>query len=328
MKAILFDAPGDASVLHIGDADRPDLRAGEVRIRVAAAGVNRADILQRRGAYPPPPGATDILGLECSGTIIEIADDVLHWNNGDMVMALLPGGGYAEEVVVHHGSVMRVPGSLSLFEAAAFPETFLTAFLNVFQLGGLPDGGALLVHGGGSGIGTAATKLAKAVGATVIVTAGSDWKCQRCMDLGADSAVNYRRDDFLTQVKRVTDNRGVDVVLDHIGGTYFEKNLESLAANGRMVVIGLMGGTSATIDLKRLLARGLSVTGSTLRRKSASAKQSIVSEFINRFGVPLAGGRLRPVVDQVFPMERAAEAHRRMEASDHFGKIVLEIAPS
>jgi putative PIG3 family NAD(P)H quinone oxidoreductase len=240
-------------------------------------------------------------------------------------MALLAGGGYAEEVVVHAGSAMPVPESLSLEQAAAVPEVFLTVFLNVFQLGALPDGGTVLVHGGGSGIGTAAIQLVKEAGGRIVVTAGSDEKCARCRELGADVAVNYRTGDFSEQARAASGGRGVDVVLDHIGGRYLEGNLASLAGGGRLVVIGLMGGAKGELNLAALLTRRLHVIGSTLRTRSVDEKAAIVSGFRARFGDALAAGRIRPVIDSVVPLEEVADAHRRVQASRHFGKVVLRV---
>jgi putative PIG3 family NAD(P)H quinone oxidoreductase len=242
-------------------------------------------------------------------------------------MALLAGGGYAQEVVVDAGSAMRVPAKLSLEEAAALPEVFLTVFSNVFQLGALPANGTLLVHGGGSGIGTAAIRLVKLAGGRVLVTAGSDEKCQRCLALGADLAVNYRTGDFVAEAKRATGGEGVDVVLDSIGAAYFEKNLAALRTGGRLVLIGLMGGAKTEVNLALLLARRLSVIGSTLRTRSLAEKAAVVAGFRDRFGADLESGNLRPVVDRVLPLARAADAHRLLEASEHFGKVVLSVAP-
>jgi putative PIG3 family NAD(P)H quinone oxidoreductase len=325
MKAILIDAPGDESVLRLGDAPAPALEPGGLRLRVAASAVNRADLLQRQGLYPPPPGASEILGLECAGEVIEVAEGVEGWKPGDRAMALLAGGGYAEEVAVHAGSALPVPDSLSLEEAAAVPEVFLTVFLNVFQLAALPEGGSVLVHGGGSGIGTAALQLVKAAGGTIVVTAGSEAKCARCRELGADAAVNYREDDFVEAARQATAGRGVDVLLDSIGAPYLERNLRSLAVGGRLVLIGLMGGAKAEIGLGQLLMRRLQLIGSTLRARPVEEKAAIVSAFQARFAAALEKGEIRPVVDRVLPLERVAEAHRVMKASEHFGKIVLRV---
>ena len=325
MKAILFDAPGDESVLRLGDAPDPVLGAGEVRLAVRAAAVNRADLLQRQGLYPPPPGASERLGLECAGEVVEVAAGVSGWRRGDRAMALLAGGGYAEQVVVHAGSLLPVPAAFSWEQAAAVPEVYLTVFLTVFELGRLEAGGAVLVHGGGSGIGTACTQLAAHAGAKVVVTAGSDEKCRRCRELGADVAVNYREGDFVAGAKEATGGRGVDVVLDSIGAPYLERNLEALCVGGRLVVIGLMGGARAELNLAALLARRLQVIGSTLRARPVEEKAELVASFLARFGAALEKGEIAPVVDRVLPLAEAAEAHRAMKASEHFGKIVLRI---
>lgn len=326
MRAIVFDEPGDASVLHVGEVEPPSLGPGQLRLRVAATAVNRADLLQRQGLYPPPPGASEVLGLECAGEVAEVGEGVTDWRAGDRAMALLTGGGYAEEVVVSAGSAMRVPERLSLEQAAGLPETFLTVFLNVFELGALSAGGAALVHGGGSGIGTTAIQLVKAAGGTIVVTAGTDAKCARCRELGADVAVDYNEGDFVAGARDATGGRGVDVVLDSIGGSYLERNLKSLAPDGRLVIIGLMGGAKGEIPLALLLTRRLHVIGSTLRARSDADKAALVSGFLARFGAALEKGAIAPVVDRVLPLEEAAEAHRRVAASGHFGKIVLKVA--
>lgn len=325
MQAIVFDRPGDESVLRLAEVPAPELAPGCLRVRVAAAGVNRADLMQRQGLYPPPPGASAILGLECAGEVAEVAPDVSGWRVGDRAMALLAGGGYAEEVVVHAGSALPVPASLDLVRAAAVPEVFLTVHLNVFELGGLPEGGVALVHGGGSGIGTAAIQLVKQAGGRVFVTAGSDEKCARCRELGADLAVNYRSEDFAKAALEATGGRGVDVVLDSIGAAYLDANLRSLAVGGRLVLIGLMGGARAEIGLGALLVRRLSLIGSTLRARPVEEKAQIVRSFRARFGAALEQGDIGAIVDRVLPLAQAAEAHRAMKASEHFGKIVLRV---
>jgi putative PIG3 family NAD(P)H quinone oxidoreductase len=327
MRAILFDKPGDESVLYLGEAPAPLLGPDELRIRVAACAVNRADLVQRQGNYPPPPGASPILGLECAGTVAELGANVRGFALGERVMALLAGGGYAEEVAVHAGSVMKVPPALSFEQAAAIPEVFLTVFQNVFQFAQLPAGGWLLVHGGGSGIGTASIQLAKRAGARVVVTAGSDEKCAQCRALGADVAVNYRTEKFADAVKQATDGRGVDVILDSIGAPYLADNLASLAIGGRLSLIGMMGGSRAELNLALVLMRRLQIIGSTLRARSAEEKAAIVRGFVARFGDDLAAGRIRAVVDRVLPLEAAADAHRALAASEHFGKIVLRPSP-
>lgn len=325
MKAILFDQPGDESVLHLGEAPAPALGAADLRIRVRATALNRADLAQRQGMYPPPPGASPILGLECAGEVVEIGADVRGWKVGERAMALLPGGGYAEEVVVHAGSAMHVPEALSDHAAAALPEVFLTAFLNIFLLGQPSEKGAVLVHGGGSGVGTAAISLCREAGLKVIVTAGSDEKCRACLEHGADAAINYRAGDFAAPVVAASGGRGVDVVLDCVGGSYLQSNLEALALGGRLVIIGMVGGMIGELNLAALMLKRLHVIGSTLRSRPVEEKAAIVAAFEQKFGGAIRAGRIRPVVHRVFPLAEAAEAHRLMAADTHFGKIVLNV---
>ncbi len=325
MRAVIFDTPGAEDVLKIGEVPLPSLGPEDIRIRVRATAVNRADLLQRQGMYPPPPGASPILGLECAGEVIEVGRAVSGWKVGDRAMALLPGGGYAEDAVVHYRSAMHIPAALSFEEAGALPEVFLTSFLNIFMLGEIKPGGAALVHGGGSGVGTASTTLLKEAGMRALVTAGSDEKCRRCREHGADVAINYRAGDFAAQVREATGGKGVDVVLDSIGGKYLAANLESLAVDGRLVIIGLIGGAKAEINLAALLLRRQRVIGSTLRTRSVADKAEIVSRFLGRFGHALNAGRIKPVIDRVLPLEQAAEAHRVVQSSVHFGKVVLRV---
>jgi putative PIG3 family NAD(P)H quinone oxidoreductase len=326
VKAIVIEQPGDESSMKLGEAAAPDMRPGAIRIRVAACAVNRADLLQRQGFYPPPPGASEILGLECAGEVVEVASDVTNFAVGDRAMALLAGGGYAEDVVVSAGSAMRVPERLSFEQAAAFPEVFLTVFLNVFQLAGLKAGDTALVHGGGSGIGTAFIQLVKEAGAKCIITAGSEAKCKRCLELGADVAVNYREGDFVAEAKAATGGAGVDVILDSIGGSYLSQNLDALAIGGRLVLIGLMGGAKAEIPLGMVLAKRLQVLGSTLRARPDAEKAAIVAGLLAQFGGALEAGSIGPVVDRVMPLAEVGDAHRLIKASEHFGKVVLSIS--
>jgi tumor protein p53-inducible protein 3 len=326
MKAVVFDQPGDESVLRIAEVEPPQMCAGALRIRVRTTAVNRADLLQRQGLYPPPPGASPILGLECAGEVVEVGEGVRGWKTRDRAMALLAGGGLAEEVVVDAGSVMPVPEVFSDAEAGGFPEVFLTAYLNIFLLGAPATSAWVLVHGGGSGVGTAATTLCREAGLRTVVTAGSDEKCQRCRAHGADVALNYRGGDFVPAVREATAGRGVDVVLDCVGGRYLHSNLEVLRTGGRLIVIGLIGGARAEIDLASLLMRRLYVIGSTLRARSADEKATIVRSFLTRFGEALQAGRVRPVIDRVLPLNEAPEAHRILRASTHFGKIVLRVS--
>jgi len=318
MRAVVLDGFGDESVLGIADVPRPKLGPDDIRIGVIATAVNRADLLQRQGHYPPPPGASEILGLECSGVVTEVGREVFGWKVGDRAMALLPGGGYAEQAVVHAGSAMHVPDALSDEEAAAIPETFLTAFLNIFLLAVARRGETLLVHGGGSGVGTSATTIGKLAGLRVVVTAGSPEKCARCIEHGADDAIDYH-EDFS---RRVSD---VDVVLDHMGASYLAKNLQLLRTGGRLVIIGSMGGQrTAEIDVASLLSKRQQIIGSTLRGRSPDEKTRIVEAFVARFGEDLRAGRIKPVIDSVYPIEQVAAAHRSMKG-DHFGKIVLKL---
>jgi len=305
---------------RIAEIDPATLGPNDLRIRVRATAVNRADLLQRDGHYPPPPGASPIIGMECSGVVIGVGANVTGWARGDRAMALLAGGGYAEEVVVDAGSAMHVPEGLSDEEAAAIPEVFLTAFSNIFMLARAKRGEAILIHGGGSGVGTAATTLCKLNDMRVVVTAGSDEKCAQCIAHGADLAINYRSEDFAAKA------REVDIVLDHIGAKYLERDLEVLALGGRVVIIGSMGGDrTATIDVTRLLGKRQQILGSTLRARPVEEKAAIVAAFIERFGDDLREGRVKPVIDRVYELHEVEEAHRRV-ASDHFGKVVMRVS--
>ncbi len=317
MRAIIVDN----GTLAPGDAPRPTLGPDDLRISVRATAVNRADLLQAAGHYPPPPGASELLGLECAGIVSEVGANVSGWSVGERAMALLPGGGYAEEVAVHAGSAIRVPDVLSDEEAAAVPEVFLTAFLNLFMLARVREGETALIHGGGSGVGTAATTLLKLAGVRVLVTAGSDEKCVQCLAHGADVAINYRTEDFVEKA------RGVNVILDHIGARYLPRDLEALALDGRVVIIGSMGGQrSAEVDVAQVLMKRAEIIGSTLRARAVEEKATIVAAFVVRFGEELNAGLIRPVIYEVLPLERAGEAHRLMAASEHFGKIVLKVS--
>jgi putative PIG3 family NAD(P)H quinone oxidoreductase len=329
MKAIVVDQPGKEAVLRLEEVDPPVLGADDVRIAVVSTAVNRADLMQARGLYPPPPGASPILGLECAGEVLEVGPGVgSRFRRGDRVMALLAGGGYAEEVTVHHGSVMPVPPALDLVAAGGFPEVFLTVSSNVFWLGALGAGERVLVHGGGSGVGTATIQLVREAGGSVLVTAGSDEKCRRCIELGAVAAIDYKKEDFAQRVLDLTDGKGVDVILDSIGASYLEGNLRCLALGGRLVIIGLTGGSKATIELALLMLKRQKVIGSTLRPRPVAEKQAIVEGFLDRFGPAVGAGRLAPVVDRVLPLAQAGEAHRLVAASEHFGKVVLAVRSS
>jgi putative PIG3 family NAD(P)H quinone oxidoreductase len=325
MKAITFDKPGDEGVLRLGDAPDPVAGPEDLLIKVRYAGVNRADLMQRQGFYPPPPGASEIIGLECAGEVIAAGASVTGWRAGDRAMALLAGGGYAQRVAVHAGSAIRVPAALSDEQAAAIPEVVLTAYLNLFMLAAIQPGEAALIHGGGSGVGTASIALLKLCGARSIVTAGTDAKCEQCLRFGADVAINYNSGPFAPKVIEATSGRGADVILDSIGAAYLGQNLEAMANNGRLVLIGLMKGAQAEINLLLVLRRLLRIFGSTLRSRPAAEKAAIVVSFLERFGAALEQGRIALPIHRVFPLADAPAAHRMMQASEHFGKIVLRV---
>jgi tumor protein p53-inducible protein 3 len=326
MKAVLIDKPGDEDVLKLGTFTDPVPGPADLLIEVRCAGINRADLMQRQGFYPPPPGASPILGLECAGVVAAIGSEVKGWRPGDRVMALLPGGGYAEKAIVHYSSAMHVPAALTDEEAAAVPEVYLTAFLNLFMLAEVKTGEAVLIHGGGSGVGTASIQLLNLAGAGSIVTAGTEEKCEQCLKFGAGVAINYNSGPFAPKVKAATNGRGADVILDSIGGAYLMPNIEALAQGGRLVLIGLMKGAKAEIDLSQVLRRHLQIFGSTLRTRSAAEKAQIVSAFVARFGRELEAGAIRPPIYRTLPIAEASRAHRMMQASEHFGKIVLRVS--
>jgi putative PIG3 family NAD(P)H quinone oxidoreductase len=328
MTAIAISAPGGPEVLVVEQRPCPRPQAGEILLKVAAAGVNRPDVMQRQGLYPPPPGAPDIPGLELAGTIVERGADAARFTVGNTVCALVTGGGYAEYAVAHESCALPVPAPLSMVEAAAIPETFFTVWHNVFERGGLKGGETLLVHGGSSGIGTTAIQLAKAFGARVIVTAGSPVKCQRCLALGADYAVNYRSEDFVAAAKAATGGKGVEVVLDLVGGDYIERNYEAAAVEGRIVQIAFQGGPRANVDFRRLMLKRLHHTGSTLRARSINEKAAIAQAIEQQVWPLIAAGKIKPVIDRTFPLEQAGAAHALMETSSHIGKIVLTLEHS
>lgn len=323
MRAITFTAPGGPEVLEVTEVDELPIHDGEVRIRVAAAGINRADLAQRMGRYPSVDGAPSWPGLEVSGTISEVGGGVTAFSIGDRVCALLGGGGYADEVVVHAGLVLSVPDSVDLVDAAALPETVATVWSNVFTAGGLQAGETLLVHGGGSGIGTTAIQMAKLAGARVAVTAGSAEKLEACRALGADVLIDYRQQRFEDALLEATDGHGADVVLDIMGGPYVARNIACLATGGRIVIIGNQSGEAATFDVFRLMQKRGRIHGSTLRARPMAEKVAIMAGVREHVWPWLAQGRLRPVIDSRVPLADAASAHRRMEASAHTGKILL-----
>ncbi len=326
MRAIEISQFGAPEVLRETQRPAPVPAAGELLIAVQASGVNRPDVLQRKGAYPPPPGASDLPGLEVAGTVAGGAPEDLAAAGlavGDAVCALLAGGGYAQLCVAPAGQCLPVPKGLSMVEAASLPETFFTVWQNVFSIARLQAGETLLVQGGSSGIGVTAIQLAKALGATVIVTAGSDDKCAACLALGADHAINYRTQDFVAEVLRLTNKRGVDVVLDMVAGDYVGREIECLAVDGRLALIAVQGGTKSALDSGLVLRKRLAITGSTLRPRSVAYKTALGQELRERAWPLLEAGRVRPVIHQVFPAVQAAQAHALMESGTHVGKIVL-----
>ena len=323
MRAVEISTPGPAEGLQLVERPDPVPGAGEVLIRVKAAGVNRPDVLQRGGKYPPPPGASDLPGLEVSGIVEGAGDGVTEWRAGDRVCALLAGGGYAELCVAPAVQCLPVPAAMDFVNAAAVPETFFTVWTNVFDRGRLKAGETALFHGGSSGIGTTAIQLAVARGARVFATAGSDDKCRACEQLGAERGINYKTEDFVAVIKDVTKGRGVDLVLDIVGGDYIARDLVALAVEGRLVVIGFMGGDTATLDFRRILGRRLTITGSTLRPRSPAEKGEIAAALRKEVWPLLEKGTVKPVVYRTFPLADAAAAHRLMESSEHVGKIVL-----
>jgi len=322
MIAIEISAPGGPDVLRPVERPTPVAGLGEVLVRVHGAGVNRPDILQRVGRYAPPPGISDIPGLEISGMVTAVGSEVTRWREGDVVCALVAGGGYAEHCVVPAPQCLPVPDGMALIAAAAVPETFFTVWTNLFQRGRLSKGESVLIHGGSSGIGTTAIQLARAFGASVYATAGSDQKCATCERLGA-TAINYRSDDFVRVIREATSGRGVDVVLDIVGGDYLQKNIDSLAMHGRLLQIGLLGSARADINLSPVMQKRLTITGSTLRTRSVEEKGSIARELEAHVWPLLAARQVAPVIDRVLPLSDAAEAHRLLEAGDVVGKVVL-----
>ena len=327
MKYIDHGRGGDADVLRLAERDLPEVGAGEVLIRVAYAGVNRPDVLQRAGSYPPPRGASPHLGLEVAGVVAAVGQGVPEWQKGDRVCALVNGGGYAEYVAAPAGQVLPVPAGLSMAQAAALPETVLTVWANVVERGRLQAGETLLVHGGTSGIGMAAIQIAKALGARVFCTVGTPEKAGAAQKLGADAAIDYRRRDFMVEVSKLTEGRGVDVILDMVGGPYIERNLRSLALEGRLVQIAFMQTAKVEVDWMPLMLRRLTFTGSTLRARSAEEKARLSRAVQDNVWPMVEDGRVQAVIDRVFPLDSAAEAHRRMESSDHIGKILLAVNP-
>jgi putative PIG3 family NAD(P)H quinone oxidoreductase len=323
MTAIEVPEPGGPEALVPATRPLPTPGLGEVLIKVAAAGVNRPDVMQRQGGYPPPPGAPDIPGLEIAGEIVGVGESAGEWQVGMSCCALVAGGGYAEYCLAPAALCLPIPDGLTAVEAAALPETFFTVWTNVFQRGRLQGGESILIHGGSSGIGTTAIQLAVQFGARVFTTAGTPEKCAACEELGAERAINYRDEDFAEVIAELTGGRGVDVILDMVGGAYFQRNLQALALEGRLVIIAFLGGPKADANFLPLMLKRLTVTGSTLRPRTVEQKAEIAVELRAKVWPMLATGRVRPIMDSTFPLAKAADAHARMESSGHVGKIVL-----
>ena len=318
---------GAAAVMKPAEGPTPQPQAGEVVIEVSYAGVNRPDVLQRSGSYPPPPGASPVLGLEVAGRVCALASDVTQWKLGDLVCALTPGGGYAEYCAVPAPHCLPIPKGLSLQEAAALPENFFTVWTNVFDRGRLKAGETMLVHGGSSGIGLTAIQLAKAFGATVYTTVGNSEKAAFCRKIGADAAINYREQDFVAEVARLTDKKGVELILDMVGGPYIEKNLKALALEGRLVQIAFLQPSKVELDFLPIMIKRLTFTGSTLRPRTVAQKAAIAQELLKHVWPLLASGRVKPVIHATFPLKDAKAAHELMESSIHIGKIMLAVKP-
>jgi putative PIG3 family NAD(P)H quinone oxidoreductase len=325
MTAMVISGPGGPEVLTAELRPVPKPGTGEILVKVAAAGVNRPDVMQRMGLYPPPPGATDIPGLEIAGEVVARGSGAARWKESDQIMALVVGGGYAEFCIAHESHALPVPVGLSLVEAAAIPETFFTVWYNLFERGRLAAGETALIHGGSSGIGTTAIQLAKAFGARVITTAGSPEKCEACRKLGADVAINYKTEDFVAATKTATGDRGADVVLDIVGGDYIDRNYEAAAVEGRILQIAFQSSSRANVDYRRLMFKRLTHTGSTLRARSVADKAAIARAVEAKVIPLIEAAKVKPVIDSTFPLRRAAAAHARMETSQHIGKIVLTL---
>lgn len=323
MKAVVAREPGGPEVLHLIDADDPTARPGDLVLDVVATAVNRADLLQRQGFYPPPPGASDVIGLECSGTVAEVGEGVTGWSVGDPACALLAGGGYATKVAVPAGQVLPLPPGIDALTAAAVPEVAATVWSNLMMVAALQPGETLLVHGGAGGIGTFAIQLATALGARVLTTAGTPEKRAFCEELGADVAIDYREQDFVEVVRDVTDGHGADVILDNMGAKYLARNVDALAVEGRLVVIGMQGGTKAELDLGVLLRKRAAVIATSLRSRPSKEKAAICAELLEHVWPLLGDGTLRVIIDSSFPLGEAAAAHAAMEDGAHTGKIVL-----
>jgi NADPH2:quinone reductase len=325
MTAVAISSPGGPDVLKPSSMPTPKAGPGQILVRVAAAGVNRPDVAQRMGLYPPPPGHSPLPGLEVAGEVVETGAGVTRWKMGDKVCALVNGGGYAQYCIAEETAALPIPAGLDLVEAGAVPETFFTVWNNVFERGALKSGEWFLVHGGSSGIGTTAIQLAKAFGAKVLATAGSADKCKACVDLGADRAINYKTEDFVAASKEATGGKGVDVILDMVGGEYTDRNILAAAEDGRVVQIATLGGADVKLNISRLMIKRVTLTGSTLRPRTREAKAGFARALEAKVWPLFAAGKVKVVMDSTFPLAQAAEAHRRLESSQHIGKIVLTV---
>lgn len=325
MRAVNIKEPGNADVLYIAESELPSMIEDEVLIKVKAAGINRPDIIQRQGNYPPPPGASNTIGLEVAGEIVEVGEQVTTYKPGDRVCALVNGGGYAEYVSAAAAQCLSIPEKFSMIEAAALPETFFTVWANVFEIAQLKSNETFLIHGGSSGIGTTAIQLAKQLGARVFATAGSVEKCQACEALGAERAINYHEEDFVEVLKALTNGKGIDVILDMVGGDYVSRNIKLAAVEGRIISIAFLAGVKAEVNLMPVMLKRLILTGSTLRPRSKEFKAHIASQLKTKIWPLLEEGRVKPVIYKVFPFDEVAEAHRLMESNQHIGKIILEL---
>lgn len=325
MKAVNIKEFGPAENLEIIEMDNPRPAPDEVLIKIAAAGINRPDIVQRNGFYPPPKGASAVMGLECAGTITEIGRNVDKWKVGDKVCALLSGGGYAEYAVAHAGCCLPIPHTFNMEQAAALPETYFTVWSNLFERAGLKAGETVLIHGGTSGIGTTAIQIANAFGARVITTSGSDEKCSQAKTLGADHTINYKKEDFVESVKNITNDKGVDVILDMVAGDYVGQNVKSLAEDGRLVIIAVQGGVRADFNILPVMKKRLTITGSTLRPRDNPFKTDIAAKLLKNVWPLLENGTIKPVIDKKFSLEDIIDAHNYLEKGEHFGKIILRV---
>lgn len=324
MKAVLLNQFGGPEQLTIGDVPTPSPKADEVLIKISAAGINRPDIVQRNGHYPPPLGASEILGLECAGEIVELGASVTKWKLGDKVCALLSGGGYAEYALAHEGCCLKVPRNLSMIEAAALPETYFTVWSNLFDRAKLKSNETIVIHGGTSGIGTTAIQMAKNAGATVISTSGTDQKCNYCLDLGADYAINYKKQDFLAETLKYTNNNGVDVILDMVAGDYVGKNVKALKEEGRLVIIAVQGGAKVNFNILPVMLKRLTITGSTLRIRDNQFKGKIADALQKHIWPLIEEGKIKPIIDKTFSLDDVIKAHEHLESGAHMGKVILE----